>query len=273
MDLTASGLALRLAMRLNAGVTRSENELAADLLAAASGGKLSAVFQPQIELQSGRIVAAEALCRWVHHSRGPVSPEEFIPLAERTGSIHAIGQFMIEACFTAAERWSATAPSIEISVNVSPVQLTAGFVDTLSTMWREREFPVQALTLEITESVQLADVETELAHLAALRDEGIGISLDDYGTGHASMEQFDRFPVTEVKVDRSLIQEHATSAASEVERIVEAAHRRGLRVVAEGIETADQLRFASELGCDRGQGYLLGMPMPDSRLESILVSA
>jgi EAL domain-containing protein (putative c-di-GMP-specific phosphodiesterase class I) len=247
-------------------------DLSADLDVAVRDGQLAAVFQPQIDLESGRIVAVEGLCRWNHPTRGSIPPDVFIPLAEETGAIHAIGQFMIDECIAEADRWSAVGARIEMSVNVSPLQLTASFARELTERWRQRALPVESLTLEITESLPVTDLEASVPRLAALRDVGIGISLDDYGTGHASIEQLDRLPVTEVKIDRSLIQRRAAMPTAQVADVVAFAHGRDLRVVAEGIENEDQLRFAREVGCDRAQGYLLGMPMSSAGIEALLTA-
>ncbi|WP_159499311.1 EAL domain-containing protein [Microbacterium sp. 18062] len=256
-------------MRLTAGVVQFP-DLAEDLDVAVRDGQLAAVFQPQIDLGSGRIVAVEGLCRWVHPRHGPIAPDEFIPLAESTGAIHGIGRFMIDECIAAADRWSSVAARIGVSVNVSPLQLTARFADELRDRWRRCELPDDALTLEITESLPVTDLEASVPRLAALREVGIGISLDDYGTGHASIAQIDRLPVTEVKLDRSLIQSYASSPADEIANVVAFAHDRELRVVAEGIESVDQLDFARDVGCDRAQGYLLGNPMPATWIEELL---
>lgn len=247
------------------------DELARDLDLAVGDGQLGVVFQPQIALDSGRIVAVEGLCRWTHPTRGPIAPDRFIPVAEATGAIHAIGQFMIDACIGAADRWSAASARIEISVNVSPVQLTASFAKNLRDRWRRRGLPADSLTLEITESLPVPHLAASIRRLEALREVGIGISLDDYGTGHASLDQLERLPVTEVKLDRSLIHGQA-SQPSDVADFVAFAHERELRVVAEGIENHDQLRFARCVGCDRAQGYLLGSPMTEGRIGELLIA-
>lgn len=247
-------------------------DLAAALDAAIAEGRLSAVFQPQIDLATGRIVAAEGLCRWTDARFGFVAPDRFIPLAEQTGAIHAIGQFMIDQCIAVADRWTEVTERIEMSVNVSPLQLTSSFATELESSWRRRGLPIEALTLEITESLPLPDLEENLTRLVSLREAGIGISLDDFGTGHASIHQLGRLPVTEVKLDRSLIQSHAALVSSAVVDVVDYAHTRGLRVVAEGIETEEQLEFARRVGCDRAQGYLLGMPMGPEAIAELLTA-
>lgn len=258
-------------MGLTAGVECAE-DLSAELDVALVGGQLAAVFQPQISLDSGRIVAVEGLCRWQHPTLGFISPERFIPLAESTGAIHEIGRFMIEECIAAADHWGDLGSRIEMSVNISPLQLTTAFAEELSDRWRRRELPVHSLTLEITESLPVTDLEASVSRLTSLRDAGIGISLDDYGTGHASSDQLDRLPVTEVKLDRSLIQNRAALPAGEISDVVALAHRRELRVVAEGIENDEQLDFARDVGCDRAQGYLLGRPVPAEQIAELLTA-
>jgi EAL domain-containing protein (putative c-di-GMP-specific phosphodiesterase class I) len=245
-------------------------DLSAELDIALSDGQLAAVFQPQFSLTTGRIVGAEGLCRWTHPRLGPIAPDRFIPIAEATGAIHAIGRFMIDQCIAAGDRWSAVASRIEVSVNVSPLQLTESFADDLHQRWSVRDLPVDSLILEITESLPVTDLEVSVPRLAALREAGFGISLDDYGMGHASIDQLDRLPVTEVKIDRSLIWKHSAEPSNEIQEIVEFAHDRSLRVVAEGIENDEQLAFARDVGCDRAQGYLLGMPMPAAQIGELL---
>jgi EAL domain-containing protein (putative c-di-GMP-specific phosphodiesterase class I) len=247
-------------------------DLPADLNTALRDGQIAAVFQPQFSLTTGKIVGAEGLCRWTHPRLGAIPPDRFIPIAEATGVIHAIGQFMIDQCIAAGDRWSAVAPRIGVSVNVSPLQLTEAFADDLHDRWSVRNLPAGSLILEITESLPVTDLEVSIPRLAALRAAGFGISLDDYGIGHASIDQLDRLPVTEVKIDRSLIQKHSAEPSNEVQQIVRFAHDRSLRVVAEGIENDEQLAFARDAGCDRAQGYLLGTPMPAAQIEELLAA-
>ena len=254
-------------------VVEAFRDLAVELDAALENGQLAAVFQPQIDLATGRIVAAEGLCRWQHPVFGAVPPDRFIRVAETSGAIHEIGRFMIGQCLEAADRWGEAASRIEISVNVSPLQLTDEFTEEVRKRWDARGLPKDSLTLEITETLPVLDLDASVPRLAALRAAGIGISLDDYGTGHASLEQLEILPITEVKLDRSLMQDVVTGDKREVARFVALAHERALRVVAEGIESDDQLSFARCVGCDRAQGYLLGTPMGAERIEELLLAA
>jgi EAL domain-containing protein (putative c-di-GMP-specific phosphodiesterase class I) len=258
-------------MRLTAGMA-TDLQLAGALASAVAQRQFSAVFQPQIALATGAVVAVEGLCRWTHPRLGSVEPDRFIHVAEKIGAIDAIGQFMIDECLRAADQWARARMPIEISVNVSPLQLTASFTDDLSRRWAERGMPVDSLTLEITETLPVPDLEASIPRLRALRDVGIGISLDDFGTGHASREQLARLPVTEVKLDRSLLHDGAPLSATEVAEVVGYAHARGVRVVAEGIESESQLDCARGVGCDRAQGYLLGAPMGADDIQALLAA-
>ncbi len=239
------------------------------LVGAVSRGEMSAVFQPQFDLPSGRIVGAEALCRWASPGLGDIAPVDFIPVAEDAGLIDEIGRFMAERCVMALGEWP-----IDIAVNVSPYQLTT----SLFTEWLAEALAAGAgiggaLIVEITESRELADVAGVLARLAPLRALGVVVSLDDYGTGHASLDQLERLQGTEVKLDRSLVADASAAAAARISEVVEVAHRQGIRVVAEGIETQDELDRARRLGCDRAQGFLLARPMGREELTHLLANA
>jgi len=235
--------------------------LRADLPGAALRGELIAYYQPQIDVASGRIVAAEALARWWHPQLGLVPPLDFIPIAEETGAIHEIGDFMIEqSCGFAA---SADAEGIEVAVNVSAVQLTdPGFSDRLTEAYLRHGLSPAHLTVELTESQPVLNVPDAIAQLEKLRSLGIGVSIDDFGSGHSSLRQLQTLPFSELKIDQSLIREDTEETWSRVATLVAIARHRGLRIVAEGIETQAQYDRVRDAGCDRAQGYFLGMPMP-----------
>ena len=239
-----------------------DTELASQLDRAVDRGEIFAVYQPQVDLTGGAIVAAEALARWRHPLLGLVPAEKFIPLAEATGSIHRIGRFMLDECLATLDRWRADGMSIELSVNVSALQLvTSTFTDYLGEQLRARRLPDQTLTIEVTESRALPEEKAILPRLTALVSRGLGVALDDFGTGHASPSQVERLPVTELKLDRSLIQQPADQIPGPIAEAISLARERGIRLVAEGIETAAHLRSAVVIGCDRAQGYLFGEPM------------
>jgi len=249
------------------------DDLAADLSGAVGRHEIFALFQPQMALDTGGLVAVEGLCRWLHPDLGLIPPDLFIPLAERTGVIHELGSFMVDECLGAADFWHEGGQSVEVSVNVSPVQLAdASFAKRLADRLRDRSLPQNALTVEITESLPVTDLTIIVPRLVELRSLGLGVALDDFGTGHASIDQLDRLPVTELKLDRSLIQGDQAGAPEVLAGIMALAHARGLRVVAEGVETAAQLTLARSLGCDRAQGFLLGMPMARSDVDRLIAA-
>ena len=251
----------------------THGDLAADLDAALLRGELFAVYQPQIALATGAIVAAEALCRWDHPTHGLVPPDQFIALAEETGAIQAIGRFMLDECLDALSSWHALGAQIEVSVNVSPLQLTGlDFVDYLSEQVRQHLTPRHTLTIEITESRPVLDLADVARRLNSVRAIGVGIALDDYGTGHTSPQQLEQLPVTELKLDRSLIQDDDALRDAELVRTVDRARTRGVRIVAEGIETTSQLRLATDIGCERAQGYLLGEPVDRPAFDALIAA-
>ena len=238
------------------------------LAGAIDRGELRAYFQPQVDLQTGRIVAAEALCRWQHPEWGFVSPEIFIPLAEDDDVILEIGRWMIdESC-----RWSATwlehGLVVDIAVNVSAAQLsTAAFLTYVESAIESSGARPRTITLEITESRHIADASITSSLLAPLRALGVGVSIDDFGTGYSSVQQLVTLPATELKVDQSLVRRESELTHTLLSTVVELAHSRELRTVAEGVETTEQLTLVRELGFDRAQGFLIGKALPPAEFE------
>jgi EAL domain-containing protein (putative c-di-GMP-specific phosphodiesterase class I) len=244
------------------------NDVANALRRAVSRNEISAWFQPQIDLHSERLVAAEALCRWTHPTWGAMRPDEFIPIAEETGTIAEIGEYMATQAISAMREWN-----IDVSVNVSPAQLD----DSIFTTWLERMLsPIRSterrLTVEITEGRHIDDVPALVTRLDRLRHLGTGIAIDDYGAGQASFTQVRRLHATELKIDRSLVSDESSAASELIVDAVTLAREAGIRVVAEGIETPDQLERVARMGCDRAQGYLLGRPMPRAQLTQLLAA-
>lgn len=231
------------------------------------------MFQPQFAMQSGDVVAVEALARWQHPIHGLIPPDVFIPLAEESGVIHELGRFMLSAGLSAVDDWQEAGSCIEVSVNVSPSQLNdVGFFGLLADALACRSMPTHALTIEITESLPITDFDIVVPRLQRLRSMGLGLSLDDFGTGYAGADQLERLPITEVKIDKSLIQSGDERITSVAHATVEQAHRNGLCVVAEGIETTAHLDFARALHCDRAQGFLLGRPMVRSAIDQLIAA-
>ena len=248
-----------------------EERLASDLHGAVARGEIVAHYQPQVDLASGRIVAVEALARWRHPELGLISPAIFIPIAEETALIHSLGRFMIDKVLETISGWRSAGIDLEVSVNVSATQLTTlQFFDRLDADLGALELEPNALTIEITESQPVLDTPSIALRLDELRRRGLGISIDDYGIGHSSLKQLDRMPATELKIDQSLVQDASVESLALMTAVVRLAHWRGLRVVAEGVETEEQLDLMRELECDRAQGFLLGRPMAAEDLEALV---
>lgn len=246
--------------------------LETDLRGAAARGELRVQFQPQIDLATNEIVAAEALVRWQHPELGLVSPGDFIPLAEDSNLIAEVGAFVLhEACTTGAS-WRAEGHDIEVAVNVSAFQLgSTGFPDFVRETLRRTGFSADALTLEVTESQAMSESPVDDDNLRELRSIGIGISIDDFGTGFSSLAQLHRLPVTEVKIDRSFTTRLGEKgSAAFVAGIVGLGHGLGLRVIAEGVETTDQMNALQAMGCDRAQGFLFSRPVNAANFEEQL---
>ncbi|MEC5192675.1 MULTISPECIES: EAL domain-containing protein [unclassified Arthrobacter] len=255
------------------GVPRKDYlRLETDLRGAAGRGELRVQFQPQICLATDTIIAAEALVRWHHPELGLLPPVEFIPLAEDSNLISEIGAHVLaEACRTGAQ-WRAAGHDIEIAVNVSAGQLSdTGFPAVVRDTLAQTGFPAAALTLEVTESQAVSESVVNDGTLRELRSIGVGISIDDFGTGYSSLAQLHRLPVTEVKIDRSFTTRLADGGSTAfIAGIVGLGHGLGLRVVAEGVETSDQLDALRAMGCERAQGYLFGKPVDAADLEEQL---
>jgi EAL domain-containing protein (putative c-di-GMP-specific phosphodiesterase class I) len=242
--------------------------MARGLRGAVTRGEIAAWFQPQVDVRSQRIVGAEALCRWLHPSWGMVPPTDFIPVAEEHCLIEEIGEFMASEAISAMQTWK-----IDVSVNVSPAQLeNAMFTGWLGRMIQRVPRAARRLTIEITEGLPLADVPALVARLDRLRGLKVGIAIDDVGAGQASLTQAKRLHATELKLDRGLIADDSPATDALIADTVDSAHDAGLRVVAEGIETVDQLEKVSRLGCDRAQGYLIGRPVRRPELARLLVA-
>jgi diguanylate cyclase (GGDEF)-like protein len=256
-------------------VDRLETE--SDLRHAIARHQLELHYQPTVRTDDLTIVGAEALVRWRHPERGLVPPDQFIGIAEETGYIREIGAWVLdEACRQVAE-WRRVpgllAPGFSVAVNVSTHQLSnVHLVDeVLSTLMR-RGVPASALTLEITESALLHDTEDVRRNIEGLQAAGIKLALDDFGTGYSALSYLHRLPVEILKIDRSFIG-HIADGSKEraiVTGMIELAHAIGMRVVAEGVETAAQLTELRRMGCDVVQGYYLAMPAPAEDVRALL---
>ena len=231
---------------------------------ALAAGELSLVYQPVVDSRVGKTVGAEALLRWFNPELGHVSPVEFIPIAEDTGQIGMIGDWVLErACMQAAEWRRTIAPELVIAVNLSPRQFNEGLVNRVKACLERAGLAAHALELEITEGLLMGDSEVLLPMLTALTDLGVRISVDDFGTGYSSLSYLKRFPLHNLKVDRSFVAglpEHRDSVAI-TQAVVAMAHSLGMNVTAEGVETTEQALFLQSIGCDKQQGYLFSRPV------------
>ena len=231
-------------------------------------------YQPIVELRSGRLVGAEALLRWQNAELGNVPPSRFIPLAEDAGLISSIGEWVLEdVCRQYAEWRDKSGLSIRISVNVSSRQFREGaLVDTINRASREHGVPQDNLELEITEGLLMDDLPESKATFRELNAMGMRFSLDDFGTGYSSLNYLKRFPVRSLKIDRSFIQGvvDIPDDAVLVQAIINMAHSMNLEVVAEGVETRDQLDFVRRNGCDLVQGYFFSKPVPSNQFFELM---
>ena len=231
-------------------------------------------YQPLVEVRSGRVVGMEALLRWRNPELGNVPPDRFIPQAETSGLIVPIGRMVLSTACRAARSWAEAGFSrIKICVNVSPRQFQdAGFIDDVRSVLAETGLAPASLELEITEGLLLAERSDVGNLLNELRDMGVKLSIDDFGTGYSSLSYLERFPFDTLKIDRSfmvgMLERHERKVL--VETIVTMASGLGLEVIAEGVETSEQLAHLAAIGCDIAQGYLFSRPVPEAEAASIL---
>jgi diguanylate cyclase (GGDEF)-like protein/PAS domain S-box-containing protein len=247
-----------------------------DLRYAIERGEFVLHYQPQLDLKTGGIVGFEALVRWRHPQRGMVPPSEFIPASEETGLIGPIGEWVLrEACSQARIWHKAGAPQLQVAVNCSAQQFQReGFVETVDHILRETGMPALRLELEITESVIIHHSDEVNARFQALGDMGVRISIDDFGTGYSSLSYLKRLAIHQLKIDQSFVRDISSDPddAAIVSAIIAIAHSLDLDVVAEGVETSEQLAFLRSLGCDAAQGYLFSKPLPAEEFGRLLVS-
>ena len=229
-------------------------------------------YQPVVNLGNNRIAGCEALLRWRHPERGLVSPTEFIPIAEETGLITTLGEWVLRSACTEAANWP---DDIKVAVNVSPVQFkSGGLVQTIIGTLAASRLPARRLELEITEAVLIRDDEEALVILHQLRKLGVGIALDDFGTGYSSLSYLQRFPFDKIKIDRSFIKDvaDANGSRSIVQAVVSIAAARNMTTTAEGVETPVQMEWLRALGCTEMQGYLFSPAISAAKMTELLLS-
>jgi diguanylate cyclase (GGDEF)-like protein len=249
-------------------------ELEAALGHAIERDELRVVYQPKISLiGTPGVTGLEALVRWQHPERGLIAPSEFIPLAEETGIVHAIGAYVLERALAQIVRWRHHRPEITVSVNLSVRQLEdAGLAAMLTNAMHASAVPPGAVCLEIAEDALTRNLDLVTRSLGALKNAGVELAIDDYGTGATSLASLKRLPIDSLKIHESFVTGLGSPGdeTSIVGAVVELGHALGLRVTAEGVETDAQLAHLRTLGCDAAQGYLLGRPMPEHELEALL---
>jgi diguanylate cyclase (GGDEF)-like protein/PAS domain S-box-containing protein len=236
--------------------------------------QLTVVYQPKADLATGRVFGVEALLRWHHPERGPVRPDVFIPLAEESGLIGPIGDYVLrEACRQARAWQDAGLAPITVSVNVSPRQFDdQRMVHRIANALADYALDARWLELEVTESLIMRDVGQAVARMGELEAMGVALSIDDFGTGYSSLASLKTFPISRLKIDQSFVRDLAGSSDDQAIAcaIISLAHQLNLRVIAEGVETEQQRDFLFRNGCDEMQGYLLSRPVPPAAIAELL---
>ncbi len=263
----------RYAPDMDAG-TEDRVQFESELHGAVASNQFQLYYQPKVDTKTGEVRSAEALIRWVHPTRGTVSPADFIPLAEECGLIGAIGAWVIREACRQTRAWQlAGVPTLRVSVNLSASQFRdSGLVDSIRRALDDAGLQAQFLEVELTESAVMSDPEKSIAILEQLSAMGVLVSVDDFGTGYSSMSYLRRFPIDKLKIDRVFIDEIVSRPedASIVRAIVSLAHSLRLKVVAEGVETPGQLDFLKTAGCDEYQGYHFSRPLPAADFERLI---
>ena len=260
------------------GELMSRLKMEMDLRRACERDELFVDYQPIVSLENRTLIGFEALVRWDHPEFGLVPPKDFIPVAEETGQILTIGQRVLESACRQAREWQETypaSPPLFVSVNLSVKQFNQpGLVENIANLLAESQLPPRCLKLEITESVFSDNIEAAVGLLTQLRDLGVQLSIDDSGTGYSSLSYLQRFPIDTLKIDRSFVtqmMENEENLAI-VRTIVALAQNLGMDVVAEGVETEDQLRLLRKLECENGQGYLFSTPLGGQQLDQFIAN-
>jgi len=236
--------------------------------------ELSLHYQPKIDISKGRIAGAEVLLRWHNPELGNVSPDVFIPLAENLGLINQLGTWVLDGACREAKKWEIlTGEKLPVSVNVSPQQFRSGtLLEAVESALKVSGISNKQLELEITESLLLQDSDQPLAVMKTLDDQGINLSLDDFGTGYSSLSYLKRFPLQVLKIDRSFIHdlEENRNSRALVEAIIAMGHSLKLEIVAEGVETEEQLSFLRSRNIKMIQGYFFSPPVPAEEFRALL---
>jgi diguanylate cyclase (GGDEF)-like protein len=243
-----------------------------ELETAIAAGALEVHYQPVVAAAGGGIIGVEALCRWTHPVRGAIAPSVFIPLAEQSGLMLPLGEFVLRRALAEGARW----PNLTVAVNLSPLQIRdPRLVEVIGAIMRESKVAPSRVILEVTESVLIDDPQTTLERLEALRALGVGLALDDFGTGYSSLSYLQKFPFSQIKIDRAFVASLGTAgnAGAIIQSIVTLGHALGMKVVAEGVETDEQRVLLRLAGCDEMQGFLFAKPRPADAIDKVLARA
>jgi diguanylate cyclase (GGDEF)-like protein len=252
-------------------LTSDRKFIQSELPRALAAGELELNYQPIVLAQGGRIVGVEALLRWNHRERGPIAPADFIPVAEETGMMDALGRFVLKRALADAGRW----PQVYIAVNLSPVQVRdGGLVALVRAALEESRIAPSRLVLEITEGVLIDKPDAMLKRIEELHALGVRLALDDFGSGYSNLGYLQRFPLDTLKIDKSFVAAlgDSTSGGVIIQAIVALGRALGLSVLAEGVETEQQRVLLRLAGCDEMQGYLFARPMPANAIDRVLAS-
>ncbi|CAN7709390.1 EAL domain-containing protein [Variovorax paradoxus] len=256
------------------GAIRDELALREGLRHALARSEFHLAYQPQLDMESGRVTGVEALIRWQHPERGLVSPAQFIPLAEETGLIVPIGEWVLRtACFQNKAWQDAGLPPFIVSVNVSARQFRERtLIAQVALALRDSGLEPRLLELELTESLVMEDLDKALQSMKALRAMGVQLSIDDFGTGYSSLSALKRFPIARLKIDQSFVRDIPGDEEDKAiaKTIIALGHELNLKVIAEGVETEQQLEFLRAHGCDEMQGYLFSRPVPPAELAALV---
>ena len=247
--------------------------LLGELDAAMTSGQLWNAYQPKLDIASGRITGAETLVRWLHPQRGPIAPDNFIPVVESAGRIRDLTIHVLARSLEDAEGWEREGHPLGVAVNVSATLLADHeFIEIVGQILRSSSLPTGRVTIEVTESATMASPDRAIAALESWRSLGVNISIDDYGTGQSSLGYLQKLPATELKIDKSFVQTVTSDQrnAIMVRSTIALAHELGIKVVAEGIEDAACLGALADMGCDTAQGYHIGKPMTAEALLDLL---
>ena len=222
-------------------------------------------LQPQIDLGSGQLIGAEVLTRWNHPSEGPIPPNVFIPIAEESGLVDALTDWLMDRAVAEVRSWQAAGLDLGLSINISALTLLSpGFPDKIMACTQRHGVPPRLITLELTESCFIHSFERSLAVMHQLRAVGFRFSVDDFGTGFSSLSYLKHLPIQELKIDRAFVMSLLSQSGDQaiVTSTIGLAHQLGLTVVAEGIENDATAQWLADHGCDAGQGYWYARPMP-----------